>query len=56
MKVVKPLKDKLILIIFKRTVLFKSRKSHHVTRTNASVLIIFGEIVALYSENQIKPS
>jgi hypothetical protein len=49
------LKSKLVLIIFKHSVR-TSKKAQHVTITKIKKLMPFREIIAVYSENLMKPT
>jgi hypothetical protein len=50
----KPLKTKFILIIFKYSVR-TAKKTQPITITKISWLMLFKEIIAVYSENHVKP-
>jgi hypothetical protein len=51
---INPLKLKLIFTVFKHSV-FTSKKTKPITITKISWLMLFKEIIAVYSENHMEP-
>jgi hypothetical protein len=52
---INPLKPKLVCILFKNSVR-TSKRTPHLTITNINWLMLFKEIIAVYSENHAKPT
>jgi hypothetical protein len=52
--VINPLKMKLVYILFKNSVR-TSKRTPHFTITRINLLMLFKEIIAVYSENHAKP-